>query len=295
LTTIPLVLISTLCFTMFGTVDAFWASQLGPSKVSYLGYGQRIVIALGSFVIQGPSVVLGPYLAEFSASGQVSQFRQMTARALRTVLAVTVPVALVIGLLRVPIVELLFQRGAFDHQATTGTSSVMLGMLVGMVAMVNVVILLRALHAGRDTMGAAMIGGLGALIYFSLSGVFSRWLGLSGIVLAYAVTWYLLLGVAIWRIWRGEATHIFAGANLRFVVSLLIASVACGVPVWGLWHLLARSVAEIGPLNLGVRVVTLTALGAIIFLGVSVGIFRMPEIMVFTRPFSVIGWPRSQR
>jgi putative peptidoglycan lipid II flippase len=288
LAAIPLILISTLCFTVFGTVDAFWASSLGPSNVSYLGYGQRIVIALGTFVIQGPSVVLGPYLSEFAAAGQVSRFRETAARAVRTVLAVTVPVALLIGLLRTPIIELLFQRGAFDQRATAGTTSVLVGMLAGMVAMVNVIILLRALHARRDIRGAAIIGALGATIYFSLSGLFSKWLGLSGIVLSYLITWYLLLGFAIWRIWRTEFMRVFALPNLRFIARLLIASAACAIPVWALWRLIGGSVSEMGHVNVAVRIAALFGLGSLAFLAVSAGIFRMPEIMIFLRPLSFI-------
>jgi len=293
LAALPLIIISTLCFTIFGTVDAFWASSLGPSNVSYLGYGQRIVIALGSFVIQGPSVVLGPYLSEYAAAGQMAEFRRTTARAIRMVLAVTVPVAVMISLLRIPIVELLLQRGAFDSRATAGTASVLLGMLIGMIAMVNVIILLRALHARRDIIGAAIIGGLGALSYFCLSGVLSKWLGLSGIVFAFVATWYLLLAVAIWRIWDKDSIRIFAPHNLRFLSQLTIAAVACGLPVWALWLVMQSPEAVIGRVNLLIRVGLVTGLGAVTFLIVSVAVFRMPEMMLLVRPVLSFGRARQ--
>ncbi len=295
LATIPLVLVSTLCFAIFGTVDAFWASRLGAGNLSYLGYGLRIVIALGSFVIQGPSIVLAPYLAEAYAVGQLARFRHVAAQTLRMVIAFASLVGLMVAMLRTPIIELLFQRGAFDTSATLGLSSILPLMLVGMVAMLSVVTLLRVLHACRDLTSAAMIGGIGALLYFSLSGLFSEWFGLLGIVLAYAVTWWMLLGLAIWRIWREETLRIFAMHNLRFVLQLLASLVFCAAPTWLLWRFLGRTLDEVGPVNLGLRLVALAGFGSASFLSISAGLFRMPEIIVPMQRFPVLLFPRLQK
>lgn len=295
LITLPLVLLSISGTQIMGVSDAFWALRLTPGSLSYLGYGQRIVIALGSLVIQGPSIVIAPYLSETAALGQFGQFRHTTAQAVRIIIFFAAPTAMIMTLLRIPLVEFLFQRGAFDAPATDGVSFVLPGMLVGMIAMVSVVILLRALHACRDIAGAAMIGGVGAICYFSLSGAFSGWFGLSGIVLAYAVTWWFLLGLAIWRIWRRESIQVFAPRNLRFIISLLISLLACAAPVWLLWHFWGQSVAEIGPFGLGLRLVTLGGLGGSAFLGVSAGLFRMPEIMIFVQKISTLLESRLRR
>ena len=81
---LPLVLISMLCFTIYGTVDAIWASRLGPSNLSYLGYGQRLVISIGNIVILGPWLILTPYLAEYASLGEHIQFQNMLAKSLQT-------------------------------------------------------------------------------------------------------------------------------------------------------------------------------------------------------------------
>jgi len=294
LITLPLVLLSISCTQVFGTSDAFWASRLAPGSVSYLGYGQRIIIALGSLVIQGPAVVIVPYLTEAVAMGRFSYFRHMTARALRMTITIAAPLVAMVIVLRIPIISLLFQRGAFDVQATNGIAFILPGLLLGMVAMVSVVILLRALHAVRDINGAAMIGGVGMLLYFGLSGVFSQFFGLLGISLAYTITWWLLLGLCVFRIWRGRTKEVIVAANLKFIVVLLIAVTACSLPVWLLWSLLSPSFAELSFISSGMVLAALVGVGSVSFIAVAGGLFRMPEVIVLVQYFRPMWKSKSQ-
>ena len=196
----PWVMISMLCFTVYGTIDAYWASRLAPGNVSYLGYGQRILIAVCNIIVLGPSTVLAPYLAEASARGEHGRFLDVTRRAVRMVLALSAPVAVLIAILGMPLVSIVFQRGAFGAAATQGVSAVLPGLLCGMVAMTGVVLSMKALHARGDIKGAAWIGGGGAALYFALSGILSHAYGVVGISVAYALSWWIMLTACMRRI-----------------------------------------------------------------------------------------------
>ena len=275
----PIVLVSMLCFTVYGTVDAFWASRLGPGNLSYLGYAQRLLITLGNLIVLGPGIVLTPYLSEQSATGEQIQFLNTVGQATRMIILFAAPVALALSLLGVPVIELLFQRGAFGPIATQGVASVLPGMMVGMVAMASVVLLFRALFASGDTTGAAFIGGIGGLLYFGLSGIFSKLMGLQGIVLAYASTWWILLCISILRLMGEEINKKSCSENMRYVGNLFVSLVVTGGLIFAAQKVFIRPVVEVGVISLAFRLGVSIGLGVGGFVWVSGPILRMPEMM----------------
>ncbi|MEO1432503.1 MAG: lipid II flippase MurJ [Cyanobacteria bacterium J06633_8] len=282
-TNIPLVLLSMLCFTIYGTVDAIWASRLGPSNLSYLGYGQRLVISIGNIVTLGPWLVLTPYLAEKAVLGEDSQFKSMLAKAIRMVITFSALLTLVISLVRVPLINLLFQRGAFDTSSTLGVASVLPGMLFGMVAMLSVTLIVKALHARGDVTNAAIVGSLGALIYFGLSGGLSQLIGLQGIVIAYVITWWLLLGICIWLIWKKQIRDWHKSTNFRFVACLILALIASGILMQLSQNILIEQISPIISINLAWRLMIVITVGIVSFIGITGGIFRIPEVLLLSK------------
>lgn len=278
---LPLVLISMLCFTIYGTVDAIWASRLGPSNLSYLGYGQRLVISIGNIVILGPWLVLTPYLAEYASLGEHIQFQNMLAKSLRIVVLFSALLALVVSFLRVPLIHLLFQRGAFDAFSTLGVASVLPGMLFGMVAMLSVALIIKALHARGDVKVAAIIGIFCTVCYFGLSGLLSQFIGLQGIVYAYAITWWFSLGISIWYIWKNELKNWLSPINIRFIICLLCGLVSSEMCMQVVTKLLINLFPQNSRIDLILSTSVTASVGVIVFLFLTGGVFRMPELMIF--------------
>ena len=283
---LPLVLISMLCFTMYGTVDSIWASRLGPSNLSYLGYAQRMLISMGNIVTLGPWIVLTPYLTEQATLGYHDQSKTMLAKALRLVILLSSFLALILSLLRVPIITLLFQRGAFDATSTSGVASVLPGMLVGMVAMLCVTLIIKALHARGDVKGAAIIGGLGAAMYFTISGVLSQFIGLQGIVLAYAITWWLILIICVWHIWKDSISYKHTLKHIIFIWQLFSSLMVCALVVNVSKSFLFTGNISTNPIYLLRNLIIVTTLGIFSFLIIIGCVFRNSEINILTKKIS---------
>src|SRR3970282_2291898 len=94
----PLVILAMFCFTVYQAIDAYWAPQIGPGNLAYLGYSQRILVVIGSIVIAGPAAVILPRLAEAYADDRVNDLHHDTMRAVRMVIAFALPVSLSVSI-----------------------------------------------------------------------------------------------------------------------------------------------------------------------------------------------------
>lgn len=277
----PLIVLAMLCFTAFQSTDAYWAPQIGTGNLAYLGYCQRILVALGNLVIAGPAAVILPRLAAAYAEGRIQDLLNDTLRAVRMVIAFALPVAMSVSILAAPMVRLLFERGAFDQHATQGVAALLPLMMLGMIAMLCVVMIFRALFAKHDVFWASMLGSLTTVMYFALSGLLSQWLGAVGIALAYALTWWLVLFLSILTLWRGYIKLLFHKENLIFVGQLVVLVVVTGsvVAIGSTW--INKSNAESGILML--QLGTVAALSATVYCTLAIRALKVEEIrLIYT-------------
>lgn len=233
----PLTIFAMLSFTVFQSIDAYWAPQIGTGNLAYLSYSQRIVVALGSLVIAGPATVILPRLAAAQADGRIMDLLRDTLRALKMVVAFALPVVLLVSILATPFVRLLFERGEFDRHATQGVAELLPLMMGGMIAMLCVVMVFKALFAKHDIFLASTLGIFTATLYFVLSGLFSLRLGVKGIALAYAITWCLIFVFSILTLWRGYIKLLLCRENFIFFGKLVVIAgvtsmVVVGVRTW---------------------------------------------------------------
>ena len=276
--TMPLTIIAMLVFSAHQFIDAYWAPKLGEAALSYLGYAQRLLIGVGGIVLVAPSTVLVPRMTESISQGQTERFLNDCLRAVRTVVAFSGVSAVVISILAVPIIELVFQRGAFDHHATLGLSSILPLMMLGMTAMVGVVVLFRAIFAKPDVNAGVALGLLAAGTYFGFSGAFSRFFGLSGIAAAYAASWWLVLLVALMAFCRGQMKILISTSNSNFVLQLLITLVCIALTIYIGNILIIRPLEAIGIFSLALRVSAIAIFGLGLFYLLGVQVFRMPDV-----------------
>lgn len=184
--------LSMLTFSVFQIVDAYWGKKLGESVISYLGYSQRIVIALGALVISGPSAVLIPKLTEAYKKGDLDTYYRDTATVIKLVFALTSFAALLGAFFSIDIVRIMFQRGGFTEVSTRNVAEILPYILIGMVFMLCVVISFRSIFVQPITYKTGLVGILTLILYFTLSGILSKSYNIKGIAFAYIITWIII-------------------------------------------------------------------------------------------------------
>ena len=205
---VVLVLIANCAFCGVAPVEAFLAPKFGPGALSYLGYAERLIIAMGAVVVAGPAVLLVPAVAEACVA---QDFDRVNRLALQTIAAVTV-IATLLGLIffmiRVPVIRLVLERGAFDAATTRGVAGTLPWMLVGSVAMLGTAIAFRVLYGQNMHAFPAIVGLLVPGLYLAVALLLANSCGFQGICIAYAVCWWLALLALLVKIFAFRASSL---------------------------------------------------------------------------------------
>lgn len=117
------VMLTTLAGRGFMFVDRWFGSHLIEGSIAALNFANRVrELPYGLFVAVVSSILF-PALAAAAGRQDMKLLRERTAMGLRLVALVTYPCATLMLVLAVPVVRLLFERGAFDVSATAATAT----------------------------------------------------------------------------------------------------------------------------------------------------------------------------
>ena len=131
-------------------VDTQFASHLATGSISWLYYSDRLMeFPLGVFGIALATVAL-PSLASRHAENDESAYRATLDWALRLVLVISVPAALGLGLLGVPMIATVFQYGEFGTHAVRMSALSLSAYASGLVAFVAVKVLAAGFHSRQE-------------------------------------------------------------------------------------------------------------------------------------------------
>ncbi|MRR15773.1 MAG: murein biosynthesis integral membrane protein MurJ, partial [Deltaproteobacteria bacterium] len=119
-----------------GTINVFvgtvLASLLPSGSVTYLFYADRIMeFPLGIFAIAIGTAAL-PSFSKCVADGNMAELKSSISFSLRLMLFLTLPAMAALMALNLPIISVLFQRGAFDARAATLTGQALFCYALGL-------------------------------------------------------------------------------------------------------------------------------------------------------------------
>ncbi|GAB7078684.1 murein biosynthesis integral membrane protein MurJ [Megalodesulfovibrio paquesii] len=203
--------------------------------VSWLTYARRIMLVPVGVVAQAAGVASYPFLASLAAKGDAEGFTQTLNTALRTTVAVLVPLSIWMIVVAGPTITLIFEQGRFDAADAAATTLCLQVLLAGVFCWGIQQLVGRACYAMQDTMSPAILGSLATVAavpaYWLLGGRF----GATGLAAASAgsVALYTLLLALWWRRRRGGAAFAGLGDSFRGALGLsLLAALPAVVPVW---------------------------------------------------------------
>lgn len=181
-------------------VDRTLASSLVSGSISALNYANRLNgLILGVF-ISAITTVIFPLLSKESNSDNIPGMKKIMSYGINLILLITVPATVGLIVLATPIVEIAFQRGAFDTTATLMTSQALIFYSIGLVAMALRLLLTRVYYSLQDTKTPMVNGAISVVFNVVLNLILVKFMAHSGLALATSIattiaTFLLLYGL----------------------------------------------------------------------------------------------------
>ncbi len=165
-------------------VNTHLVSQLSPGSVSAMTYGFQLMLLPFGLFGQALAIAAFPTFSAQVAGRDWSALQDTFSRSIRIVVFFAVPAAVGMYLLRLPLIEVLYQRGSFTAESTVQVAYVLQFFLTGLLAYTVVEVTVRAFYAFHDTRTPVTAGVLIALLNMGLSIWWIGPLGVGGPALA---------------------------------------------------------------------------------------------------------------
>ncbi len=151
------------------------ALSLGEGAASAVTLAFALMLMPQRAIGQSAGIASLPTLSAQAELGKTAEMRQLMASILRAMLLLAAPASVGMIILRVPIVQVLYEGGEFSSTATQMVAWALLWYSLGLIGHSLVEVLSRAFYAVHDTRTPVLVGVGAMSLNILLSIVFSRW------------------------------------------------------------------------------------------------------------------------
>lgn len=259
-------------------IGTILATTVSDGAVSYLYYADRVTqLPLGVVGIAVGTALL-PMISRQLEAGKDDEANTSQNRGIEIALLLTVPAALALIVIPEPIIQVLFERGAFGADASAATAAALMAYAIGLPAYVGIRVFTPGYFAREDTKTPVRIAALAMIVNVVLNLVLMQPFGHVGIALASSVSAWLNIVLLIAVLARRG--HYKADARL---LSRLCGIAGASIVMAGaLWFAAAWAV----PWLAGTLVAQIVALGVLVTGGLALyliaarlfGVYSIDEI-----------------
>jgi putative peptidoglycan lipid II flippase len=259
--------------------DTLIASALPTGAVSYLYYADRLnQLPLGVIGIAVGTVLL-PEMARRIKSGDEPGAVESQNRAVELSLVMTLPAAVAFLVAGLPIVAVLFQRGAFGPTDAAASAVTLQAYALGLPAFVVIRSLVNGFYARQDTRTPVRIALVAVAVNVLLKLALMGPLAQVGLAVATSVSAWINAGLLVWLLMR---RGLFApdARLLRNLPRMAMAAVGMGVVLWLAQTQLAPWLSANGLFERVVALVLLVVAGGLAYavLALMLGLVRRSDL-----------------
>ena len=199
---LPPVIIGSASTELKSVIDRIFGSMLPEGSISALNFASRIYLLPNGIIILALLTVLYPTLVELFMEEKMAEFKNTLRHGIGLIILLVFPMMVGLVVLRVPVVRLLFERGAFDAVSTAKTAFALAFYSWGLLPVGILVLFNRAFYAAKDTVTPMLVTlltmGTNTFLNWTLMGPLQH----GGIALGTAISMYIgafCLGYLLWK------------------------------------------------------------------------------------------------
>ncbi|WP_026486870.1 murein biosynthesis integral membrane protein MurJ [Caldanaerobius polysaccharolyticus] len=269
-------------------VDKIFASGLQEGAVASLNYANRLNGFVMGIFGTAISTVIYPTLSKHISLNDYDSYKKSFKKAVNAIFMVMIPITAITMLLRVPIINIVYKRGAFDEKAAYMTGLALLYYAVGMTAFSVRDVINRAFYSLQDTK-TPMIYGVYAVLINIVSNLFLvRIMGVGGLALSTSLA-AILTSILLFFALRKKLNGIGITDMLVTTGKIFASTALMAVTIYFFNDWLAAKLSFEGVLKWGISFAGSSILGLAVYAFFLVA-FRVEEVKlagdVATRAFS---------
>lgn len=214
-------------------VERMLASGLAVGSIAALNFANKLMqLPYGVFATAVTTAIF-PTLSEQAARDAKDEMAETLLQGIRMVALIILPAAIGLIVLRVPIVRLVFEQGAFDAAATQATAVALLYYSLGLAGHAGNLILTRAFFALHDTLTPLKLSFLTTGLTAVAAIVLVRPMQHGGLALANSIGVLTATGLLYYYLQR-RLPQLDSRSLLRSLGKIGLASLVMGGAVSGL-------------------------------------------------------------
>lgn len=255
-------------------IDRNLASALGDGIISALSYANKLNTFIMALFISSISVVIYPILSKLSNDKDNKKFIQSIVQSVNSVTILVIPISVGAIVLATPIVKLLFQRGAFDSEATHITAVALIMYSIGMTAFGVRDILGKVFYSIQDTKTPMVNGVIAIIINIVLNFIFIKYIGYAGLALATSIS-ALVCVMLLFRNLKRKIGYFGQDKIFSTTVKSIIAAIVMGI-ITSMIFKYTKSLIGIGFVKEVITLIISIGIGAIVY-GLLIIILKVEE------------------
>ncbi|TRZ67870.1 MAG: murein biosynthesis integral membrane protein MurJ [Rhodocyclaceae bacterium] len=212
-------------------INTIFASFLPNGSVSWLYYADRLMEFPAGLLGVALGTILLPSLSRFHATDQPARFSALLDWGLRLTLLLSLPAALSLSLLAVPLLSTLFQHGAFSATDVLQTRNALVAYSVGLAGLILVKVLAPGFYARQDIRTPVRIAVFTLVITQLMNILFVGWLHHAGLALAIGLA-SCINAALLYRGLRRNGTYAPLPGWAFFLGKLTLALLVLATVLW---------------------------------------------------------------
>jgi putative peptidoglycan lipid II flippase len=212
-------------------INTIFASFLQSGSVSWLYYADRLMEFPAGLLGVALGTILLPGLARLHADERPEEFSSLLDWGLRLTLLLTLPAALALMLLAVPLIATLFNYGAFAAADVLATREALVAYSVGLAGLILVKVLAPAFYAQQDIKTPVKIALITLAATQAMNLAFIVPFGHAGLALSIGLA-SCLNAALLYRGLRRRGVYRPQPGWSGFIIRLLVALAVMGTVLW---------------------------------------------------------------
>lgn len=258
-------------------IDRSLASTLGDGAITILNSANRLNYFVLGIFIATISTVIYPILSKLSNEDNKEKLKDIIVKSINSVILLIIPISVGAIVLSKPVVRIVFERGAFDSDATNITAIVLSCYSIGMIGFGLRDVLSKVFYSIQDTKTPMVNGALSMGMNIVLNIILIKFLGHAGLALATSIS-ALICIVLLLNSLKKTIGYFGQDKIMKTTLKSLISAAVMGVVTYFMYNILAN-ILGVGFIQEVTALFGAIGIGAIIY-GVLIIILKVEEVSV---------------